>query len=643
MSELPTLPVIRAMRRFRLYNLKTTTIEPHAIDNAPPYIATSHTWAEKVFETDVHTSFGGFALRETVARILPHIQHCWIDTICILQDNEEDKFEQIPLMSHIYRNADTVVVALRIDLGLTQSMVNSATRLLQEELEVLHKQGLTQPFFDIVAPWAQSPKREYMTTILQQLEPLTQASWATRVWTLQEYILARNVVWIGTDLKPLIINDDLFRLLLEMSSVLFIRSTLTLDAFRAQFMGMSNLRHGRTNCTRAIELLGDRTATQPADEIYGVMAACGVSIPPIRGESKYQAWERWWERAIYQGNVRWALLVPSRSVEGNFKSSAPNCLIPSFGTRHIVSRTSGLDTVVPIDRINVTRGTITLQGYLVGRCISLEKLDTFHTRDGLPYLGITIVLFTRGSWLRAYQVMELFEFSGCNERHRIFIAQILVDNYGAVLRCVKNGKENSISYIYRTVHHRNIWLRFLRFGVAWRYDVITNNTLFRVKIWDDIRNKTITTTAILEDYLPTGELIAIGFNAFYYNDPALQKLLLAEVPGGSSSLHKVGMTTPVHNRELLLPETRRPQIFSLGGSRCDICKKNPRDRPQVPTEKAIHDIKKIRSYIAPEKVGFVVKRRDIEKAKRLKTIRRSLDLRSLIRWRRRSLCLRPMH
>jgi hypothetical protein len=49
---------------------------------------------------------------------------------------------------------------------------------------------------------------------------------------------------------------------------------------------MATSRLGDNDATRIAELLGNREATGPVDEVYGIMAASTVKIDPIKGETR---------------------------------------------------------------------------------------------------------------------------------------------------------------------------------------------------------------------------------------------------------------------------------------------------------------------------------------------------------------------
>jgi hypothetical protein len=325
------------MRNFRLYELSTAHLETYEIGHAPPYIAVSHAWSDHIFAGNMATSFGSTAVRTIIAQRFPSVRHCWIDNFCIKQDDEADKVEQIPLMGEIYGRAEVVAIVLTCHFGFAQSHVDRATETLQEALRAWKEEAWAEKTF--VQQWTHGSGRKKLVQSMEGLAKLTKSSWATRIWTLQEYILATSVVWIGSDLNPVVIDDMLFQAIPGLCDQLRIQECMSRDPesqlgiLHTHFSGMVNSRLTKIDRTRTMELLGNRKATVPVDEVYGIMAACGVEIEPIAGESRNQAWARWWEAAVRQGHVRWALLPPTPWTRHVYSIlTAPTVSSPDFYT-----------------------------------------------------------------------------------------------------------------------------------------------------------------------------------------------------------------------------------------------------------------------------------------------------------------------
>jgi hypothetical protein len=78
----------------------------------------------------------GKGIRAVVSERFPEVKHCWTDNLCIFQDNENDRFEQIPLMGDIYRDADAVLIVHACALGLTQGEFDEAISVMEGAIEL---------------------------------------------------------------------------------------------------------------------------------------------------------------------------------------------------------------------------------------------------------------------------------------------------------------------------------------------------------------------------------------------------------------------------------------------------------------------------------------------------------------------------
>jgi len=336
------------MPYIRLFNTSDSILEAFELDSTPPYLAVSHAWSDHIFpsETPILSSFGGQVIQKVIDACFPEVHHCWVDNFCIKQDDEDDKLQQIPLMGVIYHNAIAVIVVLSCELGLTQGDVDAATRSLGDALEMWRDESWTE--IDQAEYFQQGPGRRILLHAMKGLARFTRSTWATRIWTLQEYILARDIVWIGSDMHPVRVDDKLFEAIPGLCDQLAITECMVRDPgtefsiLHTHFSGMATSRLGDTDRTRIMELLGNRKATVPVDEVYGIMAASTVEIDPVKDETKEEAWERWCGAAVLNGHMRWLMLPPTPSTARVGSASPPNCTIPCFTMRHDLSSCSYL-------------------------------------------------------------------------------------------------------------------------------------------------------------------------------------------------------------------------------------------------------------------------------------------------------------
>lgn len=108
-------------------------------------------------------------------------RYLWVDSLCIMQDNSENKHDQIALMGVIYEEAILTIVAVsgkNADAGLPG--VRSGSRNVLQYIE--HIQGLVLVNSLTTPSWC-----------------VDQSIWNTRAWTYQEGKLSRRVIFFADE------------------------------------------------------------------------------------------------------------------------------------------------------------------------------------------------------------------------------------------------------------------------------------------------------------------------------------------------------------------------------------------------------------------------------------------------------------
>ena len=195
------------MATFRLIDLSTGVVSVQLLGHSPPYLAASHAWSEKQFP--LGGSFLDSPGRQALMAVNEQkfagaVAFCWVDTICIDQQDDADMNQQIPLMGRTFSGAVAVAVILSCDLQTNQMEVDR----LVEQLEPAARMQEEEAWAEEGDYWQNGPGRGLTVRGMRGLARLTTTAWATRVWTLQEYILASQVVWVGRDLVSLTIRDN---------------------------------------------------------------------------------------------------------------------------------------------------------------------------------------------------------------------------------------------------------------------------------------------------------------------------------------------------------------------------------------------------------------------------------------------------
>ncbi|KAE9369277.1 hypothetical protein N431DRAFT_427464 [Stipitochalara longipes BDJ] len=570
---------------FRLLCVDDLTLQSFEIGSSPPYIAVSHVWADKVFVDRAHfdSSLGGRAVRIALSQRFPAINYCWIDNFCILQDNENDKFEQIPLMGNIYRDAHAVLIIHACELGLTQVELDEATSGVEEVVE-LWRAGHRPSYDEKYLFWLKGG--EGYTRIARAMKTLarfTQSDWCNRVWTLQEFIFARTIVWIGADLMPLTCEDIFFRAIPSFCTLMYLKelSQQSPDAgfnrLHDRFNSMAIMRIAAHDRTRVMEIIADRASSLPVDGVYGAMAASGVQISPLPNETKEEAWMRWCEAAVSKGHIRWLMLPPAASsifpdaIQGN-------CPFPSASTRQMVSSAARLDNVVPYGPSFISAGTVTLAAKFAGRCRLLRKLGPLSRRGEQIFPIASLILFSKGDWSLAVHIAESFNCGEYPTNKIHAIATVLVNSYESALRW---WNENLVDFtpVISTSFERQAFLAFSNYIIETIIGVLKGAIVYLALLEYEEMQASYVVAVAIGDRVPTGPLVAFDVNAITNEKRTI--LMVAEA--GTEDVkrqkedpdfdledfifHKAGVTIPisVHIKAPL-------QQINVGGSRCPVCR-----------------------------------------------------------------------
>lgn len=262
-----------------LYNKSAKTLVNGAdISNGVDYTAISHTWSMWDSTSKgilgIHQQDGqceGTANFHDMVDFV-NTEWLWIDTLCI---TESSKVTEIPKMRKYYRNAQVVLVVLdtskgEYDLGLLK--VNDFNNRLESgERYLLLNNSIERISTDCKLS-------EEGVALYKTLCQMFKASWFKRGWTLQELLLAKDVVlWNG---RSSIGVTDVKKCLDWMGSVVPDCAQNGLEADE-DYNILERIFH--TDSTdisyESVDILMDgRECTKPEDYVYSVLGLLDTEI-----------------------------------------------------------------------------------------------------------------------------------------------------------------------------------------------------------------------------------------------------------------------------------------------------------------------------------------------------------------------------
>ena len=645
------------MKTFRLINTVIWAIDTFEVGKSPPYLAISHAWSDNIFpkQLPLNPSFGGNAIKQTLLkRGFDSVKYCWVDLFCIKQDSEDDMNEQIPLMGQIYGNAEAVLIMLTNKLNLTQEQVDYGTAQLDEAIAIWN----TEAWADggVSQYWKLGEGRTKLVQAMKILSRFTNAAWGTRVWTLQEYLLATKVLWIGSDLEPISIDDVLFVAIPGLCEQFEITECTVqgesidnnYELLFSHFSGMAAGRISATDRTRVMEMLGNRQAFLPVDEVYGTMAVSTVEISIRPKESRESAWKRWLEAALIAGHIRWLMIPPAMlSTEDAAELTCEGVLCSK---RHELSSASGLDSVTPYGPVVVSESTVSLATRQIGPCTILRKLGAVHRCDkGWVHRDLTLIVYSQGAWSSAIDIAVAFGSGRYSNRQLILIAQVLKNNYGRGLRFIQRRMEYKFYPILQSESHQFVWTDFMQLLSLSVMDPMNFGVGYLIRVRCPTTQISFLTVLVTNGLRPKGGLVAFDCNAQHVD--RRHTLLIGErsaidvqkqVSDPTVIWHKAGVTISVGEDYAFGWDDIPLETINVGGSRCPVCKRT--SAFDINVQPSLH-IPRLRSDHARTIRQVLWKRRTNNALKKItnRVLGSRLDLRDLNRSRRQHILLRTLH
>ena len=583
----------------RLLDLTTMEICEFPINQMPPYLAVSHVWSEGLFapshRDDLKSCEGLQMVQSCLKQILylSRLQYCWVDTFSINQDDPEDKARQIPLMGDIYKHAHVVAVAVNQSFSFSYEDWDSVMSNLREAFQFIGS-AASHNSPEAWTCYNSSTVSENLARAKSMLDELTKIPWFHRVWTAQEYILAKDITWIGLDHKLIRLSHDDVRLVNKLGA--YRRDIFQLQGRVGDLISMTRIRLRRAHPTQAMRLALRRECLFPEDGVYGLMAASEVVVTPLYNVGVEVAWQRWWEKAIVSDHIMWAMMRTSDSRRKDPRRQNCNCIMPSSHFRYDAINFCGVEAGArPYAALELDEGSVSFVGRIVGTCkIEMcvgdldEGLSAEVIQDVVSTVSGNVEVMTRFCAALSVGLLSAAEISAW--------AKWACDVY----RTVRDGLPISTDQQQMASHYKS-WMNRYR-----------NNLRYGKTYLATIDNQFGSTNILVNaDEVPEGHLLALdaGTNmlkddqddAQNYKYVEDQVFMIVRVPAGKDgvrkTLHKVGTTSnifvPASNKVtratdwggIVLEENF--DRYRVGGASCSYCHPQHRsstsDPPTPPT------------------------------------------------------------
>lgn len=193
-----------AKSSFRLLNIWSTgafpliSLKEYPFHAEQKYIAVSYAWGREIETRTMFCDFKSYAISAHVLAALNHLRHIraepnredvqlfWIDSICINQNNPEEKAQQVAKMTEIYSQAEDVVIWLGAeedDSTLAFENIRTATWFAAASVSAEHL------FVDLNGVEVQ---QEPDSRTWRAIGRLFCRPWFHRMWVIQELLLAKK-------------------------------------------------------------------------------------------------------------------------------------------------------------------------------------------------------------------------------------------------------------------------------------------------------------------------------------------------------------------------------------------------------------------------------------------------------------------
>ena len=373
---------------------RTETLHGMCLEESMPvwYTALSYSWGYPALDCPLVCDGHSKNITKSLDVALRHLRHedwpvnVWADLVCINQDDDIEKGQQVQLMQLIYKHALNTVIWLGPDpddgafyplRGLWECLRDRTDEFSEQELEQ-HDNELGAHFTN--------------------LEDIFKRPWFGRLWVIQEVVLSKqayvmsgkaHVPWreFATWCDPLVFDrthdpnePDATKGVLLPSATLGCSITGKIDCLRTNYVTGGAPRS-------LLSILADTreaTATDPRDKLYGVLGICNAKILPNYKRTSQDLWSEVALEIIHEHYLG-CLLVQLMCCVDHEQVDLPSW-VPDWSKQRYTTSLAYSTSTIGVYKASPDRGAVTLSVEPDSRTITLTAIcfDTLtHLSDVL--------------------------------------------------------------------------------------------------------------------------------------------------------------------------------------------------------------------------------------------------------------------
>ncbi|XXH02351.1 40S ribosomal protein S30 [Hypoxylon texense] len=294
----------RSLTRWTAIHCTLTEYDPNT---APPYVALSYTWGDPIVDRGEPSGLETIFVNEKPFRIRANLFHAlevlrdretrlWVDTICIDQQNNQERGVQVALMGGIFSRASKVCAWLGPATEDSDRAMGFISRV---------NSGWIIKQVDKHLPSACAKWHVGRVAFAKLLE----RSWFSRAWIIQEVALAKDVLFMcGYKTSTIAACERASHLLLDEKA--------TVDYYVLEYGRLSDplqaivdirrriLRGDRISVLASLQMTRHTRATDPRDHLFAKMAISNNKLrdlcPPNYDISEVEVWRIFFQEYLRQ-------------------------------------------------------------------------------------------------------------------------------------------------------------------------------------------------------------------------------------------------------------------------------------------------------------------------------------------------------